>query len=163
MNDEALPSYSQILMNFDTGLTYLDELFGVRPNIGWQVDPFGQSKVHVSILSKLGYDGLISNRVSNTIKGEMRNKYGYSFEWKGHDVSWDKKTSTIAHYLEYFYVLPVLRMDSGFIWTDAGYFAGQFWNTEILPGIEGQKSMGLLDDFHVVAAFGDDFAFQQAS
>lgn len=65
----------------------------------------------MSILSKLGYDGLLSNRVSNTIKGEMRNKYGYSFEWKGHDVSWNEKTSILAHYLEYFYVLPTLRMD----------------------------------------------------
>jgi len=59
-------------MNFDTGLSFLRDLFEVRPNIGWQVDPFGQSKVHVSILNKLGYDGLISNRVSNTIKGEMK-------------------------------------------------------------------------------------------
>jgi alpha-mannosidase len=111
MNDEALPSYSQILMNFDVGLSYLDDLFGVRPNIGWQVDPFGQSKVHVSILSKLGHDGLISNRISKTIKNELRRNYGYSFEWKGHDVSWNDKTSVVAHYLEYFYVLPQVRMD----------------------------------------------------
>jgi hypothetical protein len=84
--------------------------------------------VHVSVLSKLGYDGLISNRVSKTVKEEMKTKYGYTFEWQGHDVNWDLPTSIIAHYLEYFYVLPVVRMDDGFIGQDPNNFAYQLWN-----------------------------------
>jgi len=35
MNDEALPSYQHILMNFDTGLEFLYNEFKYRPTIGW--------------------------------------------------------------------------------------------------------------------------------
>lgn len=35
MGDEALPSYQHMLMNYDTGLTFLFEEFNYRPSIGW--------------------------------------------------------------------------------------------------------------------------------
>ena len=100
-----------MLMNFDVGLSFLYDEFGYRPSIGWQIDPFGQSKVHAAILAKLGYDGLITNRVSNSVKEQMKNRYGYTFEWHGHDVFWNSSTKILCHYLESFYTVPTVRLD----------------------------------------------------
>lgn len=94
----------------------------------------------MSVLSKLGYDALITNRVSNTVKQEMKDKYGYTFEWKGHDVSWNDSTSILVHYLESFYTVPTVRLDNQFIQTSANGLAGALWGQEISPSIQGLKS-----------------------
>ena len=119
MNDEALPTYRMVLTNFDTGLSWLEETFGQksRPTIGWQIDPFGQSQVTASILKAHGHDGLITNRVSKTVKDQMKDQYGYTFEWCGHDIKPEEPTCMVTHYLEHFYVLPVVRMDQAFLTT----------------------------------------------
>ncbi len=40
-NDEACPSYTSIIDQMTVGLEYLNERFGIKPKIAWQIDPFG--------------------------------------------------------------------------------------------------------------------------
>ncbi len=82
----------------------------------------------VAVLNKLGHDGLLTNRVSKTIKEQMRDTYGYTFEWCGHDARPDDKTCMLTHYLEYFYVMPVIRMDQGFLGQQISTYSRQFWS-----------------------------------
>ena len=37
MHDETLPDYRNELLQMETGLRWLNETFGVRPRVGWQI------------------------------------------------------------------------------------------------------------------------------
>ena len=47
MNDEATVHYTAMIQQLALGVDYLSSLFGEcgHPLIGWQIDPFGHSKV----------------------------------------------------------------------------------------------------------------------
>ncbi|CAF3547776.1 unnamed protein product [Rotaria sp. Silwood1] len=64
MNDEASTHYNSIIDQHSLGAEFLYNEFGEcgRPKIGWQIDPFGHSREHASILSQMGFDGLFFGR-----------------------------------------------------------------------------------------------------
>ena len=137
MNDEALPSYKESMLQMRLGLDFLKETFGIRPNIGWQIDPFGHSAVTVSVQHKLGYEVLIGNRISNNLKDKMRNEVGYNFIWEGHQVDKDKSEDFIlAHILQFFYVLPQVRFDNEFLYSNLDYYRRVFFDKEIDPVVD---------------------------
>ena len=166
MNDEAIPSYKQALIQMRLGLDMMNHTFGKRATIGWQVDPFGSSSVTVSNLHKLGYDAYIENRISNEFKDKLKNKDGYQFYWEGHKVSKDKLESNLFCYiLQFFYVLPQVRFDQDFIDIDkSGSYRDVFYNIEIDRAIKSFNAItnGNISEYHVMIPFGDDFGFQNA-
>ena len=38
-NDEAAAHYEDIVVNFELGLQFVYNTFGVAPRVGWQLDP----------------------------------------------------------------------------------------------------------------------------
>lgn len=83
MNDETLTDYKDVLNQIHTGNLWLQETFGIRPKIGWQIDPFGHSAVTPSILKELGFEAIILNRVGSTISKVMTEKTTGEFIWSG--------------------------------------------------------------------------------
>ncbi len=55
MNDEASTHYNSIIDQHSLGAEFLRDQFGEcgRPKIGWQIDPFGHSREHASILAQV--------------------------------------------------------------------------------------------------------------
>jgi lysosomal alpha-mannosidase len=136
INDEALPAYKETISQMRTGLDFLKENFGVRPHIGWQIDPFGSTAQTVSVFHKLGFSAFIENRISNDFKDELQRKDGFNFFWQGHQVDADKKEDRVmTHILQYFYTLPGLRLDSQFISTNKKSYANTFWGKKVEPVI----------------------------
>ena len=105
---------------------------------------------------------MIFNRIPTPVKDQMEEKYGYTVDIKGHNVNPNKDTRLTCHYLEHFYVLPVIRMDQAFIEVNVTSFSEELWAVEILKGINGLKAQGENKTFHVMIAFGDDFAWIEA-
>ena len=137
MNDEALPAYKESMNQMRTGLDFIQETFGVRPTIGWQIDPFGSTALTVSVLKKLGFTSFIENRISNDFKDELRRKDGYNFFWQGHQVDENKEDDRLlVHILQFFYTLPALRLDSGFINTNKRSYSNTFWNSKVQPVVD---------------------------
>ena len=58
MHDEASTHYVAMVEQMALGLQWLESEFGVRPTVGWQIDPFGHSRTHASLLSDFGFDSL---------------------------------------------------------------------------------------------------------
>ena len=54
-HDEANPSYDAVINQVTEGHEYVLKLFGQRPRIGWQIDPFGHSAITPSLFSLMGY------------------------------------------------------------------------------------------------------------
>ena len=51
MNDEATAHYNAIIDQMSIGLRFISSTFGVRPVIGWQIDPFGHSSFQATAFS----------------------------------------------------------------------------------------------------------------
>ena len=137
MNDEALPSYKEVLLQMRVGLNFLKETFEIRPNIGWQIDSFGHSAVTPAVFHKLGYEALIGNRISDNLKNKMRKEVGYNFIWEGHQVDKEKnKSNVLAHILQFFYFLPQARFDSDFLGVSLESYRRIFFDKEVNPVID---------------------------
>lgn len=102
MNDEAASHYHSIIDQFTWGFRWVKiflkafvELVGRiledtvgkcgRPKIGWQIDPFGHSKEHASILKQLGFEGLVVVRIDYRDKNKRRAEKNLDFIWKSND------------------------------------------------------------------------------
>ena len=55
MNDEASTHYNGIIDQMSLGLRFLSNTFGVRPSVGWHIDPFGHSSFQATASSLVSY------------------------------------------------------------------------------------------------------------
>lgn len=56
MHDEATTHYEDMINNMMMGHTFLEKEFGVRPRIGWHLDPFGHSNANPRLFAEMGMD-----------------------------------------------------------------------------------------------------------
>ena len=77
--DCNMPSGESFIRQIRVGNAYFKEKFGVKPTLGFNVDPFGHTRGLVQILKKTGYDAYLFMR-----PGEMESG---NFLWEGFDGS----------------------------------------------------------------------------
>ena len=70
-SDEATPDFDDILNNMMIGHEFLDNEFGVKPKIGWDLDTFGHSDTNTRLFAEMGFDAMFFSR----IEYEERNKW----------------------------------------------------------------------------------------
>lgn len=63
MHDEATTHYMGMIDQTTLGHSFLKEVLGVVPNVGWQLDPFGHSATQASLMTGgVGFDALYFGR-----------------------------------------------------------------------------------------------------
>ncbi len=62
-NDEATPYYEDMIDQMTWGHQFLKREFGIAPNVGWQIDPFGHSSTQASLFHDMGIDGYFFARL----------------------------------------------------------------------------------------------------
>ena len=84
MNDEATVHYTAMIQQLSLGVDYLSSLFGEcgHPLIGWQIDPFGHSKVQAEIFAKSQFDGLFFGRADYQDKNNRQANRSMEFIWQ---------------------------------------------------------------------------------
>ncbi|KAH9125726.1 hypothetical protein AeMF1_003694 [Aphanomyces euteiches] len=83
MHDEATPHYTTMLDQTTFGHKFLLKEFGVRPRIGWQIDPFGHSSTQGLLLSVgIGFDGLYFARMDYQDYDKRLREKNLEFLWK---------------------------------------------------------------------------------
>ncbi|EFA08765.1 lysosomal alpha-mannosidase [Tribolium castaneum] len=84
MNDEADTNYQSIIDQFTWGFRFLDDNLGkcARPKVGWQIDSFGHSREHASILTQMGFQGLVIGRLDHRDKEKRQQEKNLDFVWQ---------------------------------------------------------------------------------
>ena len=82
-HDEALPTVSGMLESMAEGHAWLLSTFGVRPSVGWQLDPFGHSAASTALLGRMGLGSVVINRINYNLKNRWRSARHLEFAWAG--------------------------------------------------------------------------------
>jgi alpha-mannosidase len=70
-NDEACPTYDDIIDNMMIGHRFLKEEFGVTPRVAWLVDSFGHSSGNARLYSDMGFEALFVSRMEKEEQSQM--------------------------------------------------------------------------------------------
>lgn len=62
-NDEACPTFQDLIDNMMTGHQFLAKEFGIMPRVGWLVDTAGHSSANARIYSEMGLEALFVGRL----------------------------------------------------------------------------------------------------
>ena len=62
--DEATTNYADIIRNFEQAHDFIKSEFGVTPQVGWQLDPFGHSAVNASLMAQMGMEAVFMGRIN---------------------------------------------------------------------------------------------------
>lgn len=68
MHDEALPDFMAMVNQMTEGHEYLMKTLGVKPRVGWSVDPFGASRINPVLNKLMGMQYHVMNRVDDRLK-----------------------------------------------------------------------------------------------
>lgn len=63
MHDEANTHYEDQINNMMLGHDFLMKEFGVKPKIGWSIDPFGHSNANARLFAEMGFDAYFFWRI----------------------------------------------------------------------------------------------------
>ena len=67
-NDEACPTFEDIILNMMLGHAFLMREFGVKPKMAWHCDPFGHSASTAELFNKMGFDAIFFGRIDDEEK-----------------------------------------------------------------------------------------------
>lgn len=86
MPDEANTARYALEVQLDEGHEWLERTFGIKPEYGWSIDPFGYSPTMPYLLKKRGFKGTLIQRVHYAVKKELASKQQLEFRWR---QTWD--------------------------------------------------------------------------
>ncbi|GAM26922.1 hypothetical protein SAMD00019534_100970 [Acytostelium subglobosum LB1] len=118
-NDEAVTHYQAVLNQMTIGHQFLLGTFGVAPEAGWQIDPFGPSTLTATLFNLMGFKYHIINRLDDRLKhqynstpdivgsGAMIEDRSFEFMWYP-SPSYGNNLSLFTHVLDNHYNSPQL-------------------------------------------------------
>lgn len=84
MHDEATPYYIDLIDQTTLGHHFIKNVFGQKPRVGWQIDPFGHSAVQAYLLgAELGFDSLFFARIDYQDRAKRKDDKTLEVIWRG--------------------------------------------------------------------------------
>ena len=105
MSDEAASTYEDVINEMTLGAKFIYDEFGVRPTVGWSIDPFGHSKEIEALYADIGMDGFGINRVHYQDKADRIKNQKLEFVWRGSN-SQGQKSDMFVHMMDNHYCSP---------------------------------------------------------
>lgn len=106
MHDEACPTYEDMINNHIIGHQWILDEFGVKPRIGWQIDPFGHSNTNARFFTEMGFDAWFFARLDYVDKDKRMNNGEMEFVWRPNADSFGTDTQILTHVLYNHYSSP---------------------------------------------------------
>lgn len=166
MHDEACPTYDDMIDNMMLGHKFIEENFGVKPRIGWQIDPFGHSQTNARLFAEMGFDAWFFARMDGTEKQQRMDSGELEWVWFPHKDALGRDTAIFTHQLYWHYSPPPGMAYDEF--QDDTFFtdkASDVYNApenakKIMDHLEERAQHYLSDD--ILVLLGDDFTYQNA-
>jgi len=157
--DEANSNFDNLVYQMTEGHDYLLKMFGVRPRIGWQIDPFGHSSLTPTLASQFGFDALVINRIHHTLKSFFQTQKQMEFVWRG-SPTLKERSEIFTHVLHTHYSAP-----KGFDWEESGSKVVTSQNvaqqaSRLVKELKGRAECYRSNN--LLVTFGDDFKFMNA-
>ncbi|KAK8799640.1 hypothetical protein WA158_006188 [Blastocystis sp. Blastoise] len=105
MNDEATANYEDIISQMTLGAKFIYDEFGVRPTVGWHIDPFGHSSGLAQLFADIGLDAFGINRIHYQDKDQRKSSKNLEFMWRG-AKSLGHKSDIFTHIMDSHYCSP---------------------------------------------------------
>ncbi|KAL7604195.1 hypothetical protein Lser_V15G20819 [Lactuca serriola] len=84
MHDEATPHYIDLIDQTTLGHMFIQQEFGQKPRVGWQIDPFGHSSVQAYLLgAEVGFDSLFFARMDYQDRAKRKIDKTLEVVWQG--------------------------------------------------------------------------------
>jgi len=106
MHDEACPIYEDMIDNMMIGHDFIQKEFGVKPRIGWQIDPFGHSNTNARFFAEMGFDAWFFARLDADDKQRRLTDNEMEFVWMPNPTSLGKDVQIFTHVLFNHYSSP---------------------------------------------------------
>ena len=104
-NDEANTRYHEMLLNLRLGNQFIEKEFGIKPIVGWQLDPFGHSSSMAYIYQQLNYKYVVLDRIDLLLLKNKIDNVNLEFIYKPFDNVFKK--SILYHVCPHHYGNPV--------------------------------------------------------
>ena len=99
MHDEACTHYEDQLNNMIIGHDFLLKEVGVKPRVGWHIDPFGHSNTNARLFAEMGFDGIFFARADFQDAEKRVNESSTEWLWRPSFDHVGKKGQLLAHML----------------------------------------------------------------
>lgn len=106
MHDEACPHYEDMINNMAYGHEFLLKEFGVKPRIGWHIDPFGHSNANPRLFAEMGFDAWFFARLDYQDKERRLEALEMEWVWRPFYDHLGKRTQIFTHTLFNHYSAP---------------------------------------------------------
>ena len=106
MHDEATTNYEDMIDNMMIGHDFILKEFGVKPNIGLQIDPFGHSATNARIFAEMGFDAFFSARMDFGDKEMQKAEKSLEALWIPYKNSLGEDVKILHHLLYAHYCAP---------------------------------------------------------
>lgn len=105
MNDEADVYYEDCIEQMALGHKWLLENFGVIPEVGWQIDPFGHANAQAALFAQMGFKALFMARIDYQDKEKRSKEKALEMLWIP-ETSQGDENAILAHVLFHHYSNP---------------------------------------------------------
>jgi hypothetical protein len=169
MHDEACPNYDDMIENMYIGHKFILDTFGVKPRIGWQIDPFGHSSTNARFFSEMGFDAWFFGRLDYQDKNRRLRDKEMEFVWRPYYSTQESQAQIFTHVLWNCYASP-----KGFDFDITSDIGDPFWinnpdSSDFNAVPEAQKLMADLDERashyltdDILVLMGEDFNYMNA-
>lgn len=169
MHDEACPIYEDMINNMMMGHDFILREFGVKPSIGWQIDPFGHSNTNARFFAEMGFDAWFFARLDGEDSERRRNDKELEFIWIPNAESLGKNVNIFTHVLFNHYGPPPNGFDFEIDSNDPQFLidkASKDFNADerakvLLENMDERSDHYLSDD--IFCLFGGDFSYKAAT
>ena len=107
MEDEACVTADVIIEQMSEGNDWVFREFGVRPTIGWQIDPFGHASAQATLFAKMGFNAFFFGRLDYQDYSNRTAHKNLEFIWRGTQSLKNHNLDIFTHVLyEMTYCIP---------------------------------------------------------
>lgn len=168
MHDEACPHFEDMINNMMHGHQFLLKEFGVKPRIGWHIDPFGHSSANPRLFADMGFEAWFFARLDHADRDQRLKDKSMNFLWRPFAEHFGNQKEIFTG-----------AMRDHYCWPQGFWYDERFWNDE--PFVVNKKMdtfnadqkvkdfqkylNEMADDYlgnHMLVPFGCDFSFANA-